>query len=258
VATGIGLGLGAAGTAAPFTAEWWKKPRLRVVRTQWLPRGPIPPMTFASALVINAQLGWPMRKFLDRNPALACEVSIDFFRWGEEVPLFDTVTGRWDNTPQPVRISELTAQPPAPQSPFPAIGPGYISTTPAPESGLPVGASFPGTIPTSFLPSLIPAAGVVSWQYDPGQIVSRQDIPPGDSQAQISVAILRNGQAFAFGNESYRYGPPNHLCNPAWKLERKTVYRVEVRVKGLNVDHREVFKLPVYSADFTKFQLTPA
>ena len=76
----------------------------------------------------------------------------------------------------------------------------------------------------------------------------------GSDRGGISVAILKDGAAFAFANESYDSAPRNHLCRPAWKLVMGETYQIEIRIKGSNVDHKEIFKLYV-TDNFSAFKL---
>jgi len=64
--------------------ERLKKPRLEIKPVTWQPSGPLPPMTFASAQVLNKPLPGPLAKILNRDAAESCEVTIDFFTWGDE------------------------------------------------------------------------------------------------------------------------------------------------------------------------------
>jgi hypothetical protein len=178
-------------------------------------------MTFASAEVRNKPLPAPLR-FLSRDAAEACEVFIDFWTWGPEdgrVRVSPTITGRWDSHREPLRYRPVPL-------------PGAL-----PDPG--------GAVPQA-----------VQVAYDPALDTAEHEVAVGSDRGHFSVAILRDGQAFAFANESYAH-LPDHLGQPEWQLAQNQTYRVEVRVKGSNVDHRQVFKLEFYSDDFAHFRLQP-
>ncbi len=105
-----GIVLGAAGLGAafgvPLGIENRKKPKLEIKPVPWAPSGPIYPMTFACAQVINKSVRGPLGVLIDRNVAEACELFIDFFTWGDEASktrVFETISGRWDGHPEPWR-----------------------------------------------------------------------------------------------------------------------------------------------------------
>jgi len=68
---------------------------------------------------------------------------------------------------------------------------------------------------------------------------------------EVAVAILRDGEAFAFSTESYAY--PS-WGNPSWRLEHGT-YRIVVRVRGSAIQEERYFKLEYLSNDVSKFRL---
>jgi len=78
------------------------------------------------------------------------------------------------------------------------------------------------------------------------------DLAPGRWE-EVAVAILRDdGEAFAFGAESYAH---NEWRNPAWKLDRG-VYVVTVRVEASGLSASGQFRLDNLAADFNRFRLT--
>ncbi len=251
-----GIGLGAAGLLAammmPFGVEGLKKPRLEIKPIPWQPKGPIYPMTFASAQVYNRPIRGPLGKPLDRAAAEACEISIDFFTWGDRVStqrVFDTIPGRWDSHPQPLELREVERHDDRPSGRPPVqsrgtVSPG-VSTMPAGEV---LGAEY--NVHAGWFD--LPATTGWRLEYNPSAVRKQEDLPVGSDRGGISVAILRDEQAFAFTDESYRYGD---LCNPNWQLTMNTTYRVEVRVQGSNADHKQAFKLEFYGTDFGKFRL---
>ena len=242
----IGIVLGAAGLGAavgvPLGIERLKKPQLEIVPTTWQASGPIYPMTFASAQVRNKGLRAPFRKPLRRDAAEACEVFIEYYKWGSDgEKVLPTLPGRWDSHPEPRRLVPLA---------LPGT-PGAPTASTAPTSG---------TAPTfgaATLGTASPAAGApqpVGVIYDPSLDTPQQDIAVGSDRGQVSVAILRDGEAFAFSNESYAH-LANRLGNPDWKLN-KGVYRIVIRVRPSNAEEqRQEFKLEYLSDNFAEFRL---
>jgi hypothetical protein len=241
--------------------ERLKRPKLEIKPVSWQPTGPVYPMTFASAQVLNKPLRGPLGRFLNRDAAESCEVTIDFFTWGDQASrkrVFDPIKGRWDSHPQPLKIRSVPSytgfsDPLAMR--FPA---GYAGGT-VPTSytdNLP--SSLPGTIPVSHMDTVGGgySGHATSWhvEYDSSLDTPQQDISVGSDRGQISVAILKDGAAFAFANESYDTPPRNHLCRPAWKLTLGETYQIEIGIKGSNVDHKQIFKLYV-TDDFSAFKL---
>lgn len=221
----IGLVVAIIALAIPFIIETLKRPRLEVVSVTWMPHRTFP-FTFASAGVRNKALPKPLGWLLSRDAAQACEVFIDYYKWEHpEVRLFDSVQGRWDSHPQPIRIIGMSPDAEARG----ATGPGKPD------------ARVPEELTEEFAPSLDPS--------------TQEDIAAGSDRGQVSVAILTaKGEAFAFANESYAHGPL--LSNRAWKLPRGT-YRIVIRVQASNINHeyRHALRLEYLSNDFAKFQL---
>jgi len=215
--------LGAAGLAAAFivpgTIEYLKRPQLQIVPGAWVPPGPAP-WTFASVMIRNKQIVGPAGRFLSRDTAQACVVEIDYYRWDSREKVIPTVTGRWDSHPQPERRVPLDHT-------NTAIGPAEVD-------------------PDALQPSRL--------VYDPSLDIPQQDITVGYDIGQVSVAILRNGEAFAFANESYAY-LDNQMGKPEWKLAKGT-YRIVVRVRPSNASEQSrPFKLEYLTDNFREFQL---
>jgi len=254
-----GLVVGLAALILPFCIERLKRPRLEIELVPWQPSGPVYQMTFASAQVHNRSIRGPLARFLDRNAAEACEVTIDFFTWTDEPSrkrVFSPIKGRWDSHRQPIEMTPVASSR--------GVSAGWA------DANLPASfraTSYPGTQPTS-LPGTVPVSewgglgagyssnttASVMWhvEYVPSLDTTQQDISVGSDRGQISVAILRDGRAFAFANESYE--TPN-LCKPEWELAMGETYRIEISVKGSNVDHKQVFKLEYVTNKFDLFKL---
>jgi hypothetical protein len=162
---------------------------------------------------------------LNRDAAEACEVFIDFLTWGDEASrtkVFDTISGRWDSHPEP-------------WSPIFEVEP---DNTVMPQTGKPSPIKLRQT----------------AAQFEPSRVTFQQDISVGSDRGRISVAVLRDGEAFAFANESYMY-LDDHFGKPDWKLTQGTTYRVDVRVKGSNAAWVQAFKLEYLNNNFADFKL---
>jgi hypothetical protein len=240
---------------APYMVRL-QRPKLEIEPVTWQPTGPLPSMTFASAQVFNKPLPGPLG-FLNRDAAEACEIAIDFFTWGDVASrkrVFDTIKGRWDSHREPLKISRVVSSSSLPGSVVTSPPTGYAGAAdPANYGGGTMSASYPGTVPVSGGYSSNTAAWYV--EYDPSLDSPQQDISVGSDRGQVSVAILKDGNAFAFANESYNTPLSNHLRKPEWKLTLGETYRIEIHVKGSNADHKQAFKLEYLSNDFTAFKL---
>lgn len=215
--------LAVAGLAAAFivpgTIEYLKRPKLEIVPGSWVPPGPAP-WTFASVRIRNKKIAGPVGRFLGRDTAQACVVEIDYYRWDSQEKAIPTVTGRWDSHPQPERRVPLD------------MTNATIGSTEADHEIL--------------QPSRL--------VYDPSLDIPQHDITVGYDIGQVSVAILRNGEAFAFANESYAY-LANELGKPEWKLSKGT-YRIVVHVRPSNAgEQKQTFKLEYLTDNFRDFQL---
>lgn len=88
--------------------------------------------------------------------------------------------------------------------------------------------------------------------YDPSRDPGQCDIRVSDEGEQIAVAILRDGKAFVFSTESYKY--PGWE-NSAWLLERGETYRIVVRVRGSGIQQEQAFKLEYLTNNPSEFRL---
>jgi hypothetical protein len=143
----------------------------------------------------------------------------------------------------------------------PPVTGGTASTFPGPGAagvvGPPVTA---GTADASIVPpgsastvstragSTQPAYSII---YDPEKDPGQLDVAVSPDGEEVAVAILRDGEAFAFSTQSYNY--PS-WGNPRWRLEHGT-YRIVVRVRGSGIQEERHFKLEYLSNDVSKFQL---
>jgi hypothetical protein len=78
----------------PFAVEAFRRPRLEIIPSPWLPAGPTP-WTFATVQVRNKRLAGPLARLLTREAAQGCVVDIDYFRWGTDERVIPTVHGCW-------------------------------------------------------------------------------------------------------------------------------------------------------------------
>jgi hypothetical protein len=227
--------LGIAGLVAafvvPFTIEFLKRPRIRIEPVPWQhPGGGVRPMTFAAVQVRNKP--WPAPLSFLTRPADACRISVDWWTLGEEgkVRKFPTMPGRWDKHAEPLKTETSSSLNFPPDFTY-----------------------YGGTVPTTG-----PGAPTVSYStrsaYDPDRVVAEQTIAVGSDLGRVSVAVLRQREAFAFSDQSYAFMDQG-LANPVWKLEIDKTYLVEVHVKGSNAEHKETFKLDYHSRSFEEFQL---
>ena len=217
--------------------EALKRARLEIAPSVWqFPN--FVPWTFATARVRNKPLPPRLSRFLSREEAHGCVVEIDYYRWDSSARLFPTIRSRWSSVPEPLsRVpSSLAAElPPGPRNP--GLGAveamGAASTMPGPgatgAAGLPVtGGTAPtfqgpdaaglvgppvtgGTASTFAVPPV--SAGVASIRagsftqaeysivYNPERDPGQLDVAVSPDGEEVAVAILRNGEAFAFSSE---------------------------------------------------------
>lgn len=214
----IGIGLGAAALLLTFVLEWLRLPRIQIKAERWGPAGKHD-WTFAVVHVRNKPL--PRWLPFTRASADGCRAMIEFRRGGDKDLYIREVPGRWSGTPQPVR--EEHVQPP------------------------------------EELKSLLPEGAVLAVTKFDAQLVPQTltfDLPAASRWEEIAIAVLhRDGEAHAFGAESYAFGPL--WKNPDWKLERG-VYDVAVRLEASGVSKTKHFKLDNLAADFARFKTAPA
>jgi hypothetical protein len=104
--------VGSAALVESVAIERLKKPRLEIVPVAWEPLGPVYPMTFASAKIMNKPLPRPLPSILNQHAAEACEVTITFHTWGNRESrrrVFAPINGRWDNLPEPINYFPVAA-----------------------------------------------------------------------------------------------------------------------------------------------------
>lgn len=247
--------------------ERLKKPRIKIVSSEW--RAPaFVQWTFATARVQNKKL-WPLvRWFLERRGAQGCRAEIEYYQWDATAP-FLRIPGRWSSSPPPIDWvpSSLTRS-------LPGGSLGYIPLA----AGPPVTGAPPynpvqpevtaGTAPTvrwgditapSPTPSSVASGTTGSGNpdyvsaYVPSRDPGQSDITADPDGEEIAVAILRNGEVFAFSTESYRHPT---WGNPDWQLS-KQVYRVVIRVHGAGVRDERSFKLDCLDPNPGSFRLDP-
>jgi hypothetical protein len=83
-------------TGVPISVEAFRRPRLEITPSPWLPAGPTP-RTFATVQVRNRPLAEPLANVLTRQAAQGCAVDLDFYRWGTDERAIPMVHGRWTN-----------------------------------------------------------------------------------------------------------------------------------------------------------------
>jgi hypothetical protein len=90
--------------------------------------------------------------------------------------------------------------------------------------------------------------------YDPSRVPAQQDITADPDGEEIAVAILRNGEVFAFSTESYDYPI---WGNPDWRLDLKQIYRIVIRIHGAGVRKERAFTLDCLEPNAANFRLVP-
>lgn len=254
---GTVLGLVAIGVAiaVPFGIEALKRPRLEIIPSQWSPSRFVT-WTFATVRVYNKPLAKPLNRLVTRQAAQGCVIEIDYYLLDSEARSFPTVPGRWSSVPEPLRSvpSSLATERRA----------GCGGTTSA-FTGFPVTGVGPpvtgGTAPIFAVPSVsAPVASTgagfaepkFTVVYDPTLDPGQRDVAVSQAGEEVAVAILRDGEAFAFSTESY-----NHPSwgNPAWRLTRGSTYRIVVCVRGSSIQEERKFRLEYLSHDISQFRL---
>jgi hypothetical protein len=162
------------------------------------------------------------RWLLTREAAQGCVVWINVFNWSTGERIMEPIPGRWSKSSQPLR--SIPSPPPQP------VGSGAGTAI----------------IDPSYRP--------FSEAFDPTLIQREQDVPVTEGGEEVSVAILRAGEAFVFTDSSYAYPAWGH---PDLELKRGT-YRIVVRARASSVVCEQAFKLEYLSDDFARFQLSTA
>ncbi len=202
----------------PVAIEALKRPRIEVIAHDW--RGQTStPWHFATAHVRNRALHSALARLLVRQSATAATATIEFRKGGAKV--LPEIAGRWSSRPEPLRFEMVDDQ--------------GIAVVAAKS-----GQQAPPITRVVYDLTLVPATLTL-------------DLAPGKWE-EVAVAILHDGgDAYAFGAESYGYGPPP-FSNPAWKLDRAE-YDVTVTVQSSGVSATRTFKLDNLAADFSRFKL---
>jgi hypothetical protein len=250
---GIILGIVAvvAAFAVPLGIEAFKRPRLEITPSSWSSVGPVN-WTFATVRVRNRPVWWGVRKLLTRQAAQACEVDLEFYRWGTEEKLLPTIPGRWSSHQQPIRSvpSSGSASYQPYGSPVRPNDGGTASTYSNQPSGIvtvgPPASGAPAPDPPSTF------AGFFDASLDPRQ----QNVAVSPDGEEVAVAILTTARgAFAFSTDSYDH---SDYGNPNWTLKTGSSYRIVVHVHGSSVSRKEAFRLDYNSRNFSDFTLKPA
>lgn len=99
----------------------------------------------------------------------------------------------------------------------------------------------------------VAAQPIIELRYKPDAVPRTKvhDLAPGRWE-EVAVAVLRDdGEAYAFGAESYAYP---EWRRPEWKLERGE-YDVTVRIESAGPSATRQFRLDNLAPDFNRFRL---
>lgn len=94
---------------------------------------------------------------------------------------------------------------------------------------------------------------IIEFKYTPEALprTNVHDLTPGRWE-EVAVAVLRDdGEAYAFGAESYAFP---EWRRPEWKLERGE-YEVTLRIESAGPSATKRFRLDNLTADFNRFRL---
>ncbi len=220
----IALILAAIAVALPFLIEWLKRPRLEAkVEGHWLGRTPTP-WTFAHVWIRNRPLPPIIRGVLVRESATACTATVEFSKGGERV--LPEIPARWSSRPEPTKV-ELEPLTEGPAASAAGTGAAVMAGTPEVHQNVIV----------RYEPSMVPQS-------------LTNDLAPGRWE-EVAVAILfDDGEAFAWGAESYAAGGRR----TDWRLDRGE-YNVAIRVESSGLRKTLRFKLDNLAADFSRFGL---
>jgi hypothetical protein len=269
----ISLILAIAAIVLTVTVERLKRSKIEIVPSVWIAPSFVQ-WTFATVRIRNKEL-WPVvRWFLERRPAQGCRIKLEYFDGDSTLP-FLRIDGRWSSSDEPIGwvpssltssptsagsapdIVPLTAGPPVTGAPLyqplnPTISGGTAPTTRPSEI-----TPFPSSPPPTFRGSGTTGSEndpKYKLSYTPSRAPGPYDITADPEGEEVAVAILREGEVFAFSTASYQYPL---WGNPDWKLDLKQIYRIRIRVSGAGVIKEATFKLDCLDPDPSNFQLEP-
>jgi hypothetical protein len=269
----ISLILAIIAIALTVTIERLKRSKIEIVPSIWIAPSFVQ-WTFATVRIKNKEL-WPVvRWLLERRPAQGCRVQLEYFR-GDSTTPFLRIDGRWSSSDQPIGwvpsplapsqmptgntpdVAPFVTGPPVTGAPLyqpldPSISGGTAPTvrpsdiTPSPSSS-PPDSGGSGTTGSEVDPKYKLA-------YTPRRVPGPHDITADPEGEEVAVAILREGEIFAFSTESYQYPL---WGNPEWKLDLKQIYKIRIRVNGSGVRKEQTFKLDCLEPNPSNFRLEP-
>jgi hypothetical protein len=255
------------------TIERLKRAKIEIVPSVWIAPSFVQ-WTFATVRIKNKEL-WPVARWLlERRPAQGCRVKLEYFR-GDSTTPFLRIDGRWSSSDQPIGwVPSPLASSPTSAANTPDIVP-FVAGPPV--TGAPLyqplhppisGGTAPTMRPSDITPSPsspVPAFGSSETKgseddpqykisYTPSRVPGPHDITADSEGEEVAVAILREGEVFAFSTESYQYPL---WGNPEWKLDLKQVYKIRIRVEGAGISKGETFKLDCLDPNPSNFRLEP-
>ena len=223
--TGVILGLIgiAVALAVPLFVEWSRRPKLVIDRTDDVnQRGTEPAWRIVHIKVANLPLQGPLGRYLLRNAAASCRVTITFrsLSNGDEIRM----PGRWSASPEPRSLVGLP----------PEVPMEYYNLDPA-------RAGRPG----------------IEWPFDLTKVPQtlRTDLAPDLDGEPVPVAIKYAGDTAAFGftSESYAY---EDFRKPDLRLaDEEYLVTVDVAAGGIGGSRR--FRLRNAGGHETDLRLEP-
>jgi len=208
--------LAVAALLLPVTIELLKRPRLQAkVEGHWVGKTPTA-WTFAHVWIRNKPLPPIIRNVLVRESADSSTATVEIRKGNDRV--LPEIPARWSSQPEPNRIEPITD-----------LGVALVAAK--------SGQSMPARV--VYDPALVPQSLTI-------------DLAPGRWE-EVAVAILfADGQAFAWGAESYAEGGRRS----DWKLDRGE-YEVAIRIESSGIRKTFKFRLDNLAADFSRFGLKP-
>jgi hypothetical protein len=82
----------------------------------------------------------------------------------------------------------------------------------------------------------------------------RLDLPAGGRRQEVAVAVLRDGEAYGWGAESYAFP---FWRNPDWRLSERAEYEVVLTIQWAGGTAAERLRLPYLSDEMGAFRLHP-